>query len=226
LTQKLVIASRDAGIEKFILASSHAVYGLSPPVWSESRLVAPASLHGLAKRAQELMCEAAGAGCVALRLAKLVGPSPQFRVDASELPHVLVAKSLERSPVVLEQPDQRLDLLDVRDAAGAILAVIECQFLHQGVFNVGAGEHVTARVVAEVVARVAPAKGLRLDCRLSPVTRPSRAFGMSIDRISGLVGWKPSIDLERTVYDLFDSAILFKNSDKLENKELAPWNGN
>jgi nucleoside-diphosphate-sugar epimerase len=130
------------------------------------------------------MCAAAGGGYVALRFAKLVGPSPQFRVDASELPHVLVAKSLESSPVVLQRPDQRLDLLDVRDAAEAILAVIECQSLYQGVFNVGAGEHVTARVVAAVVAGVALEKGLRLDYRLSPVTRPSRAFGMSIDRIS------------------------------------------
>jgi nucleoside-diphosphate-sugar epimerase len=74
------------------------------------------------------------------------------------------------------------------------------------VFNVGAGEHVTARVVAEVVAGVALKKGLRLDYRLSPVTRPSRAFGMSIDRISELVGWKPSIRLEKTVSDVFDSA--------------------
>jgi hypothetical protein len=41
-----------------------------------------------------------------------------------------------------------------------------------------------------------------------------------------LVGWKPSIDLESTVYDLFDYAILFKNSGKLENTERAPWNGN
>ena len=206
LTQKLISASLEAGIQKFVLASSQAVYGMSPPVWCESRSVAPASLYGLAKRAKELMCAAAGGGYVALRFAKLVGPSPQFRVDASELPHVLVAKSLESSPVVLQRPDQRLDLLDVRDAAEAILAVIQCQSLHLGVLNVGAGEHVTAKVVAEVVAGVALEKGLRLDYRLSPVTRPSRAFGMSIDRISELVGWKPSIRLEKTVSDVFDSA--------------------
>jgi nucleoside-diphosphate-sugar epimerase len=89
-----------------INASSQAVQGVQPPPWPESAPPAPVSVHGTAKLAAELIGEnlvamSSGTRFLSLRLAKLVGPAPVFRIVPGELPHPLAREALAGKDLVL-----------------------------------------------------------------------------------------------------------------------------
>ncbi|MCF7976806.1 MAG: NAD-dependent epimerase/dehydratase family protein [Chromatiaceae bacterium] len=157
LGARLFRLAAQSGVNGIINASSQAVYGVQPTPWSESARPAPVSIHGMAKLGSELIGAQLAAitedtRFLSLRLAKLVGPAPIFRIVPDELPHLLAREALAGRDLVLSaEGRQRLDLMDVRDAAAVIWRLIR---ISPGgwpnVMNVGSGRAVTALEVARV----------------------------------------------------------------------------
>ncbi len=207
LTGRLLRAASGAGVARIFLASSQAIYGTQRGPWSENMAPAPVTHYGMAKYASELMASLAGVQTVSLRFAKLVGPSPKFRTSPSEIPHVLCRHALEGKPVVLKNPEQKFDLLDVRDAARACEKLLGMETTaFSGVLNVGSGRQTSLRECAERVDAVGKrqiAQPLRYQIDTSKTGSGFRDFGMSIDRIQRLCGWEPTRPLEATVADIF-----------------------
>jgi len=211
LTSDLLVTARRAGVQGIINASSHAVYGVSQPLWDEETPVAPVTPYGIAKYAGELLVKnmarlASPIGTVSLRLAKLVGPAPAFRVAPSELPHVLAHCALTGRPVTLPGAGvQKLDLMDVRDAAAAIVGLVESRAdSWPEVMNIGSGRGVSAAEIAGRVSAIAGARhGRPLQYSLSaPGEQKLRDFGMSTARLEKLFGWQASYTLDQTIGDV------------------------
>lgn len=210
-SQALIHRCRQAGVAGFVHASSQAVYGLTPPLWTEQHTPAPVTPYGRSKLAVEQMLQRGDRGqsmaSVSLRLAKLVGPSPRFRIAASEWPHVLVQQALRGQPLRLAVPgSQRLDLLDVRDGARCLVALLrQPPQRWPGLLNVGSGAPVTLRELVELVSALAVARGaLPLQVELLSDSAAVRQFGMRIEAAQQAIGWQPEIPLSATVASLFE----------------------
>lgn len=217
-TSRLLRTASDAGVKRIFYASSQAVYGLHNYMWEEDGAPAPVTPYGVAKYASELMVSAASEQAVSLRFAKLIGPSRRFRVDPSEIPHVLCQHALERTALVLKHPNQRLDLLDVRDAASACARLLEMKpGTLPDVLNIGSGRQISlggcAKLIGDVGARDFAAP-LHYKIDASAESGTSRDFGMSIERMKSLCGWKPALSLETTVQDIFRYMQACKKSRK------------
>lgn len=156
-------------------------YGISK--WAAARLVldAPDSIESVVARMFNLVGPGMPRGQVFGRFAEglsRAGPGPlRLRVGGLEA---------------------RRDFVDVRDAAGAIVALARTDGL-RGVFNVGSGR---SREVGEGLAAL-----IRLSGRVVVLQRdeergrgPSESRA-SIDRITGALNWRPTIPLERSLGD-------------------------
>jgi len=212
LTQRIFSAVRKAKVAGVVFASSQAVYGRSRPLWVEEMPAAPVTNYGVAKYASELMLLDFKSGIsdsrvCSLRFPKLVGPSPSFRVNISELPHVFVASVIRGNE--LRFPcgrHQMLDYMDVRDAAEAVWRLIRTDSPWPEVLNVGSGVPVSVEEVVELTNALAQEKlGRLLNCKFVENSKADcRDFGMNITRMKALLGWSSQYSLRETMEDLFD----------------------
>ncbi|MEZ5735784.1 MAG: SDR family oxidoreductase [Novosphingobium sp.] len=205
------------GVKGMVNASTQAVYGTSPPPWTETDPPAPVNAYSASKFAQEVTVEnlASIAPSPANRFAThrlLVGPAPTMRVAPDEPVHVLARNALAGKDLVLPfEGQQMLDLLDVRDAAAAITHLIGSPVDHwPRVMNLTAGRQVTLLEVAELVCeqlRSHPANpgGQHRIVLQRGKTGSPRNFGMSNALIERTLGWSPRFTLPDTVRDVISA---------------------
>jgi UDP-glucose 4-epimerase len=211
-THRIVEWCLAQSVRRLVFASSQAVYGVAPIPWREQMPPVPATLYGGYKYAVELLIDGLRVGrtpalqSVSLRFGKLVGPSPRLRMSGSEWPHVLVHAVLTGSTVALPAAgSQLLDIVDVRDAAAAVLAAT----VHDGAplppaINVGSGRPITVREIADIVSTIAVARGnAPLRCALQPSgPAPLRSFAMTTELARQALGFQTRIQIEQTIQDL------------------------
>ena len=114
----------------------------------------------------------------------------------------IITSLLEGNPLDLTEGRQRRDYIDARDVAQALLALLRSEA--EGAFNVGSGESVEVRRVAEILGEAMGRPDL-----LRFGARPEgadTAFEILADttRIQSLVGWAPAITLEDGLEDAID----------------------
>ncbi len=168
--------------------------GSSP--YAFSKISIEESIRGISRRKPST-------AAVSLRMARLFGPSAGFRED--EFPHRLVCDAVRGRQTQIRHAATVLDLLDVRDAVGAIgffVDTLERRF-RGDVFNVGSGRPVTVADFVALADRICGerfARGLR-----TSVTDDGadEHCGLDCGKIAGL-GWTSVVTLERSLNDLFD----------------------
>jgi GDP-4-dehydro-6-deoxy-D-mannose reductase len=208
----LEAAARTAPAAHLTCLSSAAVYGQpgeeEMPLREESPL-APVSPYGEAKLAMEELCREAGeAGelrIAVIRAFNLVGPGqPPFNA-ASSLARQIAAAEIGGEPslqLLLGNPEAARDLIDVRDAARALVALSSGGVT--GTFNLCSGQ---AHTVAAQAAALAPMTPLAVETRLDPgLSRPSDPPLLLGDpgRLREAIGFAPEIPLERSLADLLE----------------------
>ncbi|HYJ22665.1 MAG TPA: NAD-dependent epimerase/dehydratase family protein [Solirubrobacterales bacterium] len=193
-----------------VCLSSAAVYGLpgegEMPL-REDAPVAPVSPYGEAKLAMEGFCreaESSGRQRVAVvRAFNLVGPGqPPFNAASSLARQIAEAELAGRSRVelLLGNPEAARDLIDVRDAARALVELGTEQVA--GTFNLCSGQ---AHSVAELAAALESMTALEVQTRTDPaLARPSDPLLLLGDpgRLREATGFALAIPLERSLADL------------------------
>jgi GDP-4-dehydro-6-deoxy-D-mannose reductase len=195
-----------------ICLSSAAVYGQpgeeEMPL-GEDAPPAPVSPYGEAKLAMEAFCreaERSGEARIAVvRAFNLIGPGqPPFNA-ASSLARQIAEAELAGEAVVellLGNPEAARDLIDVRDAARALVGLSIAAVT--GTFNLCSGR---AHTVAELAAALAPMTALEVETRTDPaLARPSDPPLLLGDpgRLREATGFVPEIPLERSLADLLE----------------------
>lgn len=193
-----------------VCLSSAAVYGQPAademPLGEEAPL-APVSPYGEAKLAMEAFCReaerSAGRGIAVVRAFNLVGPGqPPFNA-ASSLARQIAAAELAGRPAVellLGNPNAARDLIDVRDAARALVELAGKRV--EGTFNLCSGRaHSVAELAAALVPMTALAVAVRTDPTLARPADPALLLGDPA-RLREAIGFAPAIPLERSLADL------------------------
>lgn len=205
----LEAAARSAPRAHLVLLSSAAVYGQpgeeEMPLGEDAPL-APVSPYGEAKLAMEGFCREAAHSeghVTVVRAFNLIGPGqPPFNAASGLARQIAEAERAAEPAVelVLGNPEAARDLIDVRDAARALVELASERVT--GTFNLCSGQ---AASVAELAATLAPMTPLEVGTRTDPaLARPSDPPLLLGDpsRLREATGFAPEIPLERSLADL------------------------
>jgi len=190
-TYNVLVAARDAGVERVVFTSSREVYGEVErlPV-SEDRPMDPKNAYGASKVAGEVYCRTFqntyGLDVSVLRLANVYGAGDRDRVIPIWLDRARHGEDLE-----IYGGAQVLDLVTVDLVVAALRRAAE-ESLGGRVVNVGSGVGTPLRDLADRIARLPSREvGLRvLPARAIEVTR----FVADVARMRDLLGLAPPAD--------------------------------
>jgi UDP-N-acetylglucosamine 4-epimerase len=159
-TLNLLIAARDHGAARFVVASSSAVYGDDTARRKrEPRLGAPLSPYGASKRIAELHLEvfrrAYGLSTVALRYFNVFGPGQNPAGSYAAVIPLWIRLMLTGEPCLIygDGSDTR-DFCPVSDIvqANLLAACAPAKDLRSGIYNIGRGEPTSLRKLHDSLA--------------------------------------------------------------------------
>jgi nucleoside-diphosphate-sugar epimerase len=199
-TLHMLIAARDAGARRFVLASSTAVYGEGeelPKV--ESMAPDPISPYGAQKLACEIYCRLFHRlyrlPTIALRYFNVFGPRQDPESEyAAVVPRFLRAVRDGEPPTIFGDGEQTRDFVFVDDVVQANLkACVAGEHALGRAFNVASGERTSLNRLVATIAALARKP-------VAPVHAPARGGDIrhssaSIDRATADLGFRPAVDL-------------------------------
>jgi nucleoside-diphosphate-sugar epimerase len=205
--EPMVIAAKNAGIQRFIYASSSSVYGVSDkPNVTEDHPLVPVSLYNKYKG----MCEPllrkhtddkfVG---VTFRPATVCGYAPRQRFDLSV--NILTNHAVNRNKITVFGGSQLRPNLHVQDYCDVLQLFLNAptEKIQNEIFNVGYQNlslMEIAKLVQGVVSKEFPEKG-----KVEIVTTPSddiRSYHINSDKIARVLGFKPKYTIENAVEEL------------------------
>ena len=157
-TLNVLMAARDAGVQKVVFASSSSVYGNSQTLPKhEAMLPSPLSPYAASKIAGEHYCTAFtaayGLPTVCLRYFNVYGPRQSADSDyAAVIPKFIKAISSKQRPTIFGDGSQTRDFTFVKDVVNANILAAESSAT--GIFNICSGLKVTINELAVELARL------------------------------------------------------------------------
>jgi UDP-N-acetylglucosamine/UDP-N-acetyl-alpha-D-glucosaminouronate 4-epimerase len=160
-TMNALLAARDCGVRRVLLASSAAIYGNNPELPKrEDMLPEPVSPYALGKIAgeyyQRVFAELYDVETVSLRYFNVFGP----RQDPGSMYSGVISKFVEvmgsgGTPTVFGDGEQTRDFVFVKDVVQANLLAMKSERAGQGeVFNVGTGRATSLLELIETLAGI------------------------------------------------------------------------
>jgi nucleoside-diphosphate-sugar epimerase len=171
-TLRLLLASRDSGVARFVYAGSSSVYGDSPSLpKSEDMPTSPRSPYALSKLAGEdyarILHELHGQSTVTLRYFNVFGPRQDPESPyAAVIPLFIKALLRGEAPVIFGDGEQSRDFTYIDNVVDANLAAAERTDV-TGSINIGCGEQTTLLRLLDVISEI-------LDLRCEPRFEPAR----------------------------------------------------
>ena len=243
-TATALAAAREAGVQRVVLISSTAVYGVPErhPIREDDPLVGVGP-YGESKIEAERLCLAFGArglAFVIIRPKTFVGPE---RLGVFEILFDWVREG--RRIYTLGSGNNRYQLLAVEDLVDAVVGSFSADEAAGQALNVGASEFGTVREdlgalighagsasrITPVPARPAEVVLRALELlRLSPLAEwhyrtAHRDSFVSTEKAQRLLGWQPSFSNAQTLIDTYDWYLA--NRDRLRaagTTHRVPWN--
>lgn len=219
--EPLVKLSREAGVKRFIYASTSSVYGVSDaPEVTEDHPLVPITDYNKYKGLCEPILEsyrAPGFTTVTIRPATVCGYAPRLRLDLTV--NILTACAFFKDEITVHGGAQMRPNLHVQDMCDLyrLLLRLPDEKIAGGVFNAGWQNRTVAdiaAVVKGVVERKVPGKSIRV------VTTPSddiRSYHISSEKIRRVLGFSARRTIEDAVSDLVDAFAAGKVPDAMSD---------
>lgn len=199
---------------RLVFAGSSEAYGRSFNLGQsvdEGSLLAPGSIYGVTKASADLLLgqmAADGLDVTRFRPFNHTGPGQSETYVVASFARQIAQIEAQIGPAVLRvgNLEAERDFLDVRDVADAyVRAALRRESLPAGaVMNLASGK---ARRIGDILMALMSRSSVQIEVQPDPARmRPSeiaRAVG-SAQEAQRLLGWKPTIDWERTLDDTLD----------------------
>jgi GDP-L-fucose synthase len=214
----LIEAARAAGVERLLFLGSSCIYprDCAQPILEDYLLTGPLEKtnepYAVAKIAGIKLCEAYnrqyGTRYVCAMPTNLYGPRDNYDLQTSHVLPALIRKAHEAKlrgdphVVVWGSGNVRREFLYVDDLADACVFLMESG-VSEGIFNIGVGEDLTIRELAEMIMRIVGYRGEIAFDPSKPDGTPRKL--LSVERMRQL-GWQPTTSLEtgiRRSYETF-----------------------
>ncbi len=212
----IIRAAAEVGVEKFLFLGSSCIYPkhAEQPITEDALLTGPLEptnqWYAIAKIAGIKLCQAyrkqEGLDFISAMPTNLYGPHDNFDLETSHVLPALIRKAHEaklageRGMEIWGSGTPRREFLHVDDLADALVHVME-RYSEDSHINVGSGEDVTIKQLAELVMEVVGLEGELRHDRSRPDGTPRKL--MAADRLR-VLGWVPSIGLKEGIASAYD----------------------
>lgn len=212
----VIAAAHESGARKLLFLGSSCIYPkhAPQPIPESALLTGPLEptneAYAIAKIAGLELCQAYnreyGANFISVMPSNLYGPNENFDLETSHVLAALLRKAHEaktkraRELVVWGTGTPRREFLYVDDAASACLFLLE-KYDSPEIINVGSGEDVSIRELAELICDVVGFEGDLAWDKSKPDGTPRKLLDVSKLRS---LGWKPAIPLRDGIAQTYD----------------------
>lgn len=204
ITLLAAVARSDRPLHAFVRAGSLAEYGPGPAPFSESQREQPISTYGAAITAgthySQMLQSRLPFPVVTARLALVYGPSQS---EDFLLP-TLVSNCLNGVETVLHRPDDRRDMIDIRDAVGALALLGDSSPQGARILNVVTGMAPTMREVADLVVAKTACDPALVRANSDSVSGGTVDLRGAPELMRELTGWSAEIPIADGVEDLVE----------------------
>src|SRR2546427_5167889 len=199
----VLLAARDAGVRRVVLASSSSVYGDDhnlPKV--EERVGRPLSPYALSKSVGEQYCrlfyELYGLETVCLRYFNVFGPRQDPKSEYAAVIPRFILWGLSRRPLEIHgDGTQSRDFTYIDNVVEANILSAKAPAVPGEVFNVGRGRRVS---LLEIVAKLEAIVGRRLERRHTPSRAGDVPHALAdVAKAKRLLGYVPLVDFDEGV---------------------------
>jgi len=204
--EPLVVASKEAGVKRFIYASSSSVYGVSEAKdVTEDHPLVPLTLYNKYKGLCEPILKSHTTKDfvgVVFRPATVCGYSPRQRLDLSV--NVLTSHAVNRGKITVFGGTQMRPNLHIQDYCRAVLFLLRSSDseIANETFNVG-GENMSLADLGGVVADVVSSR-MRFDplYETVPSSDDQRSYHINSDKIARVLEFRPAFTVSAAINEL------------------------
>lgn len=179
---------------------------LTPVPTPETTPLACSSIYALNKRDHEdyflNIGKAFGIPTVALRYFNVYGPRQSLSNPYTGVAAIFISRlKAERNPVIFEDGEQSRDFVSVHDIADANVTVMNDSRANYEVFNIGSGQKITIKELAELIIAT---YGANSAVEITNQYRKGdiRHCFADISKIEQKIGWKPKADRTEALREL------------------------
>jgi nucleoside-diphosphate-sugar epimerase len=205
--EPMVVASKEAGVRRFIYASTSSVYGVSDaPEVTEDHPLVPITDYNKYKGLCEpilLRYQTSDFTPVIIRPATVCGYSPRMRFDLSI--NILTNHAVNRGVITVFGGAQKRPNIHVDDIAELYVKLLEypTALVAGETFNAGHQNYTIAHLAEMVKKVVEEEMPDRAPIRIETTsTNDPRSYHVSSRKIAAKLGWTPRRTLEDAVRDL------------------------
>jgi nucleoside-diphosphate-sugar epimerase len=204
LPSYLAYRAKQAGVRRFIYASSCSIYGYTVnELYTEESPVSCAYPYGISKFSGEhgvLQQQDASFSAIALRQGTVNGHSPRMRFDL--IVNAMFKSAMTDGRIIVNNPSIWRPLLDVRDTASAFVRAVQADLSISGAFNV-AYDNFTVGQVADLVKDVVErrtSKKITVEIRNM---KDFRNYKVDCTKARTRLGFRPKYDVTDMAESLF-----------------------
>jgi GDP-L-fucose synthase len=216
IQNNVIRSAYQTGVRKLLFLGSSCIYPkLAPqPIREDALLTGPLEqtneAYAVAKIAGIKLCQAYtreyGANCISVMPTNLYGPNDNFDLETSHVLAALLRKAHEAKTrnekrlTVWGTGEPRREFLHVDDLAAACLLLLE-KYDSPEIINIGCGEDVSIRELAELICEVVGFEGELAWDKMKPDGTPRKL--LDVTRIRAL-GWQPTIPLREGIARMYE----------------------
>jgi len=202
----LVSAAQEAGVKRFIYASSSSVYGVKnePDVREDAKPEPLTDYSRFKLDCERILMDMAGSGgmtCAILRPATICGYAPRMRLDLTV--NILTIHALVNRRIRVFGGGQLRPNLNIRDMVRAyeLFLSAPADKIHGVPFNVGF-QNYAVEEIARIVKRTLGDEGIEL---VYEPTDDIRSYHVNSDRVRQVLGFVPKHTVEEAVSSIVDA---------------------
>jgi nucleoside-diphosphate-sugar epimerase len=224
--EPLVLASKAAGVRRFVYVSSSSVYGVSdsPDVTEEHPLVPLTDYNKYKGMCEPILLRHASSTFVPviLRPATVCGYSPRMRFDLTV--NILTNHAVNRGLITVFGGTQSRPNIHIDDVTDLYVRMLEYpdELVACEIFNAGYENHTVsqlAKMVKSVVEQQFPEKA-PIPIKTT-ATDDNRSYHVSSRKIAARLGYRPERTIEDAIRDLCCAFQSGKFQDSLTNEEYV-----
>ena len=211
-THVVLKASIDNNVEKFLFSSTQSVYTTYKKrdiPFTEDMPLEPDDLYGALKAMAEYEIQDSSMNYVIMRFANVYGYGSGLFVTKTggAIGNFIKAGMAGTDITLYDGGEQGIDYVHIADVSNAVMSIIDNKSLGKEILNVGSGELVTIKKLAETILDVSK-DFVKIQAKIKSMPAPEGSIWpdrlLSIDKIKSRIGWEPSVAVEEGVREIFE----------------------
>ena len=213
----LAYRAKNAGVKRFIYASSCSVYGYTvDELYSEEDPVTCDYPYGISKLQGErgaLQMIRPDFSVIALRQGTICGHSPRMRMDL--IVNTMFKTAMTQGKIMINNPSIWRPIYDIRDAINGFIRAIQADLSVNGVFNVCSDNYTVGQVGDLAKEEIERLSGKKIHLEIKNI-EDFRNYKVSIEKARTELGFHPQYTIKDIINDLYTHKDKYGDFDKDE----------